>query len=457
MMITKNGFLRWPLLIAAMFSALPAMADTSSDDTPWTRRMADATDLFGVKLDGKAVTSTGTGFNPKGFDTFAPFQDNQQNMVQAYGATEVGVGCNGLNLGTVLDGQIAQYGAMVEQFISDAPALAIMYLAYSQPTVKAVIDELNVVGQFGLDLSNMTCSGVRQLADKSYEEKKQVLAEADCTTEAGYKSSECMAGEGLTGSLIKGAQEMKAKATSRAGALMGTVSNATGGLVGVKGSSNGTGGTGGQDGAAGNGNALTPTKHCSGVSTEGTTALLLAASEMSCDDIKDYGGLLPSYSTEEGATTVTPRTETIEVVAKKMTKEYVDLYKDVYRSSAKNFQDSDAYKQLVNRAEIVITDNEFKFMRTLASSNPAVFENTQRNLASLATLKELETLVAKLELGVLTGLSNQAESELISNDVIKRYHLSAEALRKELEIMKARINADRERNDLLQATYRSVR
>ena len=456
MMFAKNGFLRWPLLIATLACALPALAETDTDDTPWTRRMADATDLFGVKLDGKAVTSTGTGFNPKGFDTFAPFQDNQQNMVQAYGATEVGVGCNGLNLGTVLDGQIAQYGAMVEQFISDAPALAIMYLAYSQPTVKAVIDELNVVGQFGLDLSNMTCSGVRQLADKSYEEKKQVLAEADCTTEAGYKSSECMAGEGLTGSLIKGAQEMKAKATSRAGALMGTVSNATGGLVGVKGSSSSTGGSNGAGGTGGSG-ALTPTKHCSGVSTEGTTALLLAASEMSCDDIKDYGGLLPSYSTDEGATTVTPRTETIEVVAKEMTKDYVNLYKGVYASSASSFQETDAYKELVNRADIVITDNEFKFMRTLASSNPAVFENTQRNLASLATLKELETLVAKLELGVLTGLSNQAESELISSDVVKRYHLSAEALRKELEIMKARINSDRERNDLLQATYRSVR
>lgn len=418
--------------------------------------MADVPDLFGAKLEGKAINATGAGFSPRGFDTFTPFQDNQQNLIQAYGATEVGVGCNGLNLGTVIDGQIGQYAAMVEQFISDAPSLAIMYLAYSQPTVKSVIDQLNMVGQFGLDMSNMTCSGVRQLADKAYEEKKQTLAEADCTTEMGYKSAECMAGDGLTGSLIKGAQEMKSKASARASALMGTVSGATGGLIGVKGS--GTNGSGGTTGGSGSGStALQTAKNCSGVSPEGTTALLLAASELGCEDIKDYGGLLPSYSTEEGATTVTPRKETLETVSKKMTRDYVELYKGVYASKLNNYQETDEYKELVNRAEIVISENEFKFMRQLASANAPMFENTQRNLATLGMMKELEALVAKLELGVLTGLSNQADSELISPDMINRYHLSAQALRKEYEILKNRINADIERNELLQATYRSIR
>lgn len=160
----------------------------------------------------------------------------------------MGVGCDGLNLGTVLDGQIGQYGDMVEQFIQNAPALAIMYLAYSQPTVKSVIDELNAVGQFGLDLSNLTCSGVRQRADKAYEENMQVMAEADCTVEEGYKSAKCMSGDGITSSLITRMKDTKNTITSRATSLMNGVSGMTGGLVGVKGGGSSSGSSSGSSG-----------------------------------------------------------------------------------------------------------------------------------------------------------------------------------------------------------------
>lgn len=452
MLIQKPVFLRCALAMSlCLLPHAQALAEVNSDDSPWDRRMEDVTDLFGVRIDGKAVNATGAGYNPKGFDTFTPFQQNQQNIVGAYGATEVGVGCNGLNLGTVLDGQIGQYTEMIEQFISDAPSLAIMYLAYSQPTVKAVIDQLNMVGQFGLDMSNLTCSGVRQLADKAYDEKKQTVAEADCTVDKGFKSTECMAGEGLTGSLIKGAEEMKQKASARAGTLMGTVSSATGGLISVK-----TGGAG-TEGSAPGSSSPTPSRNCSGNSSEGTTALLLAASELGCDDIKEYSGLLPSYSTEGSAPTVVPRQETLEAVSKRMTEDFVRIYNGVYASDAVTYQESEPFKELVNRAGIVITENEFKFMRELSRANPAMFANTQRNLATLAMMKEMEELVGKLELGILTGLSNQVDNELISSDMISRYHLSAQALRKEYEILKNKINADIERNELLQATYRSVR
>nr|WP_012806000.1 hypothetical protein [Pseudomonas putida]ACU65284.1 hypothetical protein pQBR0197 [Pseudomonas putida] len=127
------------LSLAAAFTTANAAdesANTDGSDSPWSRRMDDVTGLFGAKLSGSAVNKAGRGGSGS-FDTFTPFQDKQQFIVGAYGATQVGVGCDGLNLGTVLDGQIGQYGDMVEQFIQNAPALAIMYLAYSQPTVKS--------------------------------------------------------------------------------------------------------------------------------------------------------------------------------------------------------------------------------------------------------------------------------------------------------------------------------
>lgn len=444
---------------------------TETKDSPWDLRMSDVTGLFGTRINGSAVNNAKAGVNYSS-DTFTPFQDNGSKIVGAYGATEVGVGCNGMNLGGVIDGQIGQYAGMIEQFIQQAPSLTIMYLAYSQPTVKSVIDQLNTVGQFGLDLSNLTCSGVRQKADLAYEQKKQELAEADCTAEAGYKSTECMTGEGITGSLIKQAGEMKDKVSNRAKSLMGSVSSATGGLIGVKGSgssnSGGTGtgsggsGTGGSgsggtgSGSGGNSNNLA-NKSCSGADTEGTRALVLASSELGCSDIKKYAGLIPSYSSQDGATTVEPRTTNLESLSKEMTTEYMDLYHGVYSEDRKNFQNSKSFKDLVNRADIVITDTEYQLMRGLAKNNPALFASTQRNLATLAMMKELDSVISKIEIGVTTGVANQPDGQLLSPDNVTRTNMSVEGLRKEYNALQAKIIHDQERTRLLQSTLEATK
>lgn len=442
-----------------------------SGDSPWDKRMGDVTGLFGTRIKGSAVNDAkaGVGYSS---DTFTPFQTNQSKLVGAYGSTEVGVGCNGLNLGTVIDGQIGQYAGMVEQFIQQAPSLAIMYLAYSQPTVKSVIDQLNTVGQFGLDMSNLTCSGVRQKADLAYEQKKQEMAEADCTAEAGYKSTECMTGEGITGSLIKTASEMKSKVSDRAKSLMGSVSSATGGLIGVKGgggssggsgsgsSGGGTGssgsGVGGIGGGSGGGSSIA-SKSCVNPNTEGTRALVLAASELGCDDIKKYSGLIPSYSSQEGATTVEPRTTNLETLSREMTTEYMDIYHGIYGQDRKDFQQSKEFKDLVNKADIVVTDSEYTLMRGLAKNNPALFASTQRNLATLAMMKELDGVISKIEIGVSTGVANQADIQLLSPDNVARTSMSVEGLRKEYGALKAKIEHDKERNQFLQSTVESIR
>lgn len=460
------------LSLTGAFSTAYAVEDTSNadgSDSPWSRRMDDVTGLFGAKLSGRAVNKAGRGGSAS-FDTFTPFQDKQQFIVGAYGATQVGVGCDGLNLGTVLDGQIGQYGDMVEQFIQNAPALAIMYLAYSQPTVKSVIDELNSVGQFGLDLSNLTCSGVRQRADKAYEENMQVMAEADCTVEEGYKSAKCMSGDGITSSLITRMKDTKNTISSRATSLMNGVSGMSGGLVGVKGggtggpSSGGSSGSGTSGGGSGIGsgsgsggtNAGVPTKSCGIKAADGKTALVLAASELGCEDIKKYAGLLPSYSTEEDAKTVTPRTITLEEEAKKLTEEYLNLYSNVYQADPKTFENSEAYKELVNRAGVVVTEPEFLFMRQLGQKNPAMFAQSQRNLATLAMMKELDELISKLEMGVMTGLSNQPDEQTFTDSDTVRYNLALTSLRKEYEMLANKIKHDQERNKLIMDTAKAV-
>lgn len=430
-----------------MAASLDTVADGS--DSPWDRRMNDVTGLFGESVKGSAVNDANKG-GSFSFDTFTPFQDQRTGVVNGYGATEVGVGCNGLNLSTVLDGQMGQYQQMVEQFIQNAPALAIMYLAYSQPTIKSVIDQLNGVGQFGLDLSNMTCSGVRSLADKAYDEKKQTLAEADCTVDEGYKSSKCMAGEGLTGSLLTQMGEFKQKTSDRANAMMGKVSNATGGLVGwnssVSGGTNKGAGTGSGIGSTGTATASVSGKSCSNDPQDGSAGLVLAASELGCDDIKKYGGLIPSYGFNKDAASVTPRTENIENLSKTLTTEYMNLYKSVYSADASSFKETQAYKDLVSRADIVVSENEHQYMRNLARSSPAMFISTERQLSTLGMMKELDDVISKIEIGVSSGIANQPDNVILSDEVISRTKTSVAGLRQQYIALQARIQHDQERN-----------
>lgn len=420
------------------------VSSTDDSDTPWGRRMEDVTGLFGYGVSGRA--GSGSDISSTAFDTFTPWQNKQFTAVNGYGATQVGVGCTGLSLGTVLDGQVGQYQEMVQEFIQNAPTMAIMYLAYSQPTVKSVIDELNTVGQFGLDLSNMTCSGVRTIADKAHDENIQQRAEAECTAEAGYKSTECMSGDGLGSSIRNVIREGKEKFTSRTGALMSGVSSATGGLIG----------TGTNNGVPGSPGGKPPTKSCSGVDLEGTTSALLASSEMSCTDIKKYNGLIPSYSMKEEGLFVTPRTVTLEGISRNITNDYMRMYSEVISAENNKYMNTNAYKEMVNRADIIVTPDEHRFLRDLAKRLPDQYQGIQRSLATTSALKEIEIIISKLEVGVYTGLANQPDREMISETVANQYSVALKSLRNELKALNTRIKYDQQRRSIIQGAIQKV-
>lgn len=436
-------------------------ANSSDSESPWTRRFDDVTGLFGVKVDGRATNEA--GMNEGGsFNTFQPWTDDQFEAVGAYANTQVGFGCEGMNLGGIIDGQMGQYAGMIEEFISQAPALAVMYLAYSQPVVKAVIDEMNIVGQFGLDMSNMTCSGVRNLADKSHEEKKQAIAEADCTANAGFKDPACSTGDGIQASLMSTMRAAKQTVSSRTSSLMGKVSGATGGFIKSKGSANGGTSGGSTSGGASNGGASDPSgnlvgKNCSDIDVDaGTTPMILGASELDCKDIKKYSRLIPSYVIEEGAEAVTPRQVSVEDMSKEITNEHMDLLKNIYESDWKTFTASESYKDLVNRADIVVSKQELLFMQELARKNPAAAVRAQRQMATLSMMKELEIIISKIEIGVESGISNQIDGEHLSDRAIDQYGASLRVLRLEYDLLQAKIKADQQRTATLNGLARAM-
>jgi hypothetical protein len=425
-------------------------ADDQSN-SPWTMSMENVTTFGGRVVRGDSTLLDGKNF--QSFDAYAPYFPDKTTALGGYGSSKVSVGCDGINLGGVIDGQLAQYQQMVEQFIQNAPALAIMYLAYSQPTVKAVIDELNGVSQFGLDLTNMSCSGVRAIADKSAEDKAQAMAEARCTAEAGFKDPNCMADDGLLESVTQVMKDTKQTVTDRSSQYLGKVSSATGGLVSFR-----TGNTSGNSGANPNNPGAGPTNDyrqvaCDRIDSEGLRTLILAASGIPCEDIENYGALLPDYQiSENGESGVIPRTLTLRKLASDLVVKHEGWVNQVMGTEESEFVNSDAYKAIYNRTGVAITIQQHRKINQFMKTNPSVGLAMIRNISQLIALKDLYFIVNNLEVAVLTGIQNQPDDELLSTLRKKQYAHAIETLKAELSNLTEEINLDLKRNDIIKTT-----
>lgn len=456
------------LAVAGLLAASPTFAatggsnvSTTTDTTikdpyagdqansPWTQSMENVTTFGGRVVRGGATMVNGAA---KGFDTYTPYFPDKTTALSGYGSSKVSVGCDGINLGGVIDGQLAQYQQMVEAFIQNAPSLAIMYLAYSQPTIKSVIDELNNVGQFGLDLTNLSCSGVRAIADKSAEEKAQAMAEARCTAEAGYKDPECMSDDGLLSSVASVMKDTKNTITERSSVYLGKVSGATGGLVSFKtglngssSSSTGSSGTGSSPATSG-----VRTVACTKISSEGLRTMLLASSGIPCDDIENYGPLLPDYKiSENGESGVIPRTLTLRKLASDLVVSYEGWINEVMGAEEAEFVNTDGFKAIYNRTGVAVSVPQHRKINLLMKENPAQGLVTIRNLSQLIALKDLTLIVNNLEVAVLTGIQNQSDDEVLSDLRKKQYVHAIDSLKTELANLTSEVNMDLKRNEIL--------
>lgn len=442
-------------LYGSALASETTIEDPYKDDeanSPWTQTMQEVTTLGGRVVRGDVTALSGKPY--QGFDAYTPYSQDRTELVEGYGSTEVGAGCDGINLGGIVEGQLSQYSTMIESFIQEAPALAIMYLAYSQPTVKAVIDELNMVGQFGIDLSNMTCSGVRAMADKAAEEKVQATAEAQCTAEAGFKDPECMSDDGLLSNVSEIMKSTKAKVNDRAGTFLGKTSDATGGLIRFKGGVNKDAVTSGVD-AEGNAipgstETLSRAESCSGIDTDGLRALLLGSSGMACDDIKKYAGLLPDYTIDdEGISGVVPRSLTVRKLAGDLVKQHEIWLEDLLNVSEEDYPSSEGFKAIFNRTNIAISKMQYRKLKLSIKENTPQGIGMLRNLAQLIALKDLNAIVGALEVAILVGIQNQPDDGLLPEFRSAQFLKGIDTLKSEVKSMNDEIAYDIKRSNLL--------
>lgn len=424
----------------------PYANDQSS--SPWTMSMENVTTFGGRVVRGASSLTEGNNL-----DSYTPYFPDKTTALSGYGSSKVSVGCDGINLGGVIDGQLSQYQQMVEQFIQQAPALAVMFLAYSQPTVKAVIDELNGVSQFGLDLTNLSCSGVRAIADKAAEEKAQAMAEARCTAEAGFKDPDCMSDDGLLSNVTKVMKDTKKTVTERSEQYLGKVTKATGGLVSFN---TGNGTAPGTPGSAGNGGTQTDngvrTTACTRIESKGLRTMILASSGIPCEDIENYSSLLPDYQiSENGESGVVPRTLTLRKLASDLVVRYEGWINDVAGTSESEFINTDGFKAIYNRTSVAISAQQHRKINQLMKTNPAQGLAMIRNLSQLIALKDLSSIVSNLEVAVLTGIQNQSDDQVLPALRKQQFIHSIESLNAELSSLTEEVNLDLKRNDILKA------
>jgi hypothetical protein len=423
-------------------------ADNQSN-SPWTMSMENVQTFGGRVVRGAATLTEGASI-----DSYTPYFPDKTTALSGYGSSKVSVGCDGINLGGVIDGQLSQYQQMVEQFIQQAPALAVMYLAYSQPTVKAVIDELNGVSQFGLDLTNASCSGVRAIADKAAEEKAQAMAEARCTADAGYKDPECMSDDGLLSSVTKVMKDTKNTVTQRADQYLGKVTNATGGLVSFntgKSSNSGTNESN-RTGSTISNNGVRA-KACSNIDSKGLRTMLLASSGIPCEDIENYAALLPDYQiSDNGESGVIPRTLTLRKLASDLVVHYEGWINEIAAAKEADFINTDGFKAIYNRTSVAISVQQHRKMNLLMKNNPAQGLAMIRSLSQLIALKDLNFIVSNLEVAVLTGIQNQSDDQVLPQLRKQQYVHAVDSLKAELANLTEEVNMDLKRNEILKAS-----
>jgi hypothetical protein len=169
---------------------------------------------------------------------------------------------------------------------------------------------------------------------------------------------------------------------------------------------------------------------------------------MGCSDIKNYAGLLPNYETDDDVQGVIPRKITLLDVSKKLSTQYYVWILDVISAPEDRFNQSEGFKAIVNRIGTVITDEEHRRLSRMSKEQPAEYIAMARNMATIASVKDMTGIVNRLEVGVMTGIQNQPTNEYLTDRQIDQYRLAISTLRSELKSISDQIELDKTRTSL---------
>jgi hypothetical protein len=252
-------------------------------------------------------------------------------------------------------------------------------------------------------------------------------------------------------------KDTKQTVTERSSQYLGKVSSATGGLVQFNSGLNGNNST--ANGSTGSSSGSNPSSNgvrliaCNSIDSEGLRTMILAASGIPCDDIKNYGPLLPDYKiSDNGESAVIPRTLTLRKLAADLVVKYEGWLNDVMGAEEADFINTDGFMAIYNRTSVAITVMQHRKINQLMKTNPAQGLAMIRNMAQLIALKDMTFIVNNLQIAVLTGIQNQPDDEVLSDLRKNQYVHAVETLSAELDNLTQEVNLDLKRNDIVKSS-----
>lgn len=121
---------------------------------------------------------------------------------------------------------------------------------------------------------------------------------------------------------------------------------------------------------------------------------------------------------------------------------------DLIAAPEDKFNQSEGFKALVNRIGTVITDEDHRKLSRMSKDQPTDYIAVARNMATLAAVKDMTGIVNRLEVGVMTGIQNQANQEYVTDRQIDQYKMAITTLRSELQSISDQIEIDKSRSSL---------
>jgi hypothetical protein len=468
--------------LATMSLVLFLHSNQSLAQTPWENNLQVLRDST-INVGGNTTSRVGSGNNPLSggstFSAFPPLSPKRESLLSTRGSANVSLGCDGINLSTILASRLDEYQKVIEGLVDEAPSFLILWMAYSQPTLASILDQLNIEFGAGLDLATFSCSNAKKFAETNPFDFGGAFGKDGCIGENGGNNSECVGdnAEHTTEAMEKKISDIKEKiapALEKLKSAAGTVGITT------------SGGSGSSLG--GNSIALSPIKVDSdcykeleqGEASINFTDLTLLMGQIDCYQHKTYAGLLPVFEINkeklDSGVVATQREHSLAEIYYDKSYEYYALIhavvidsavivdeegknaKNVKKGSTSNSvlaKDAGEAKALIEAKTRMIFEPYIVelLQKALGKNDADRYTRARSQLASQFAYAEVATGVTSLKTSALNGIAivqqqrdlpenaafeltnvlNNLENELAEVEMLK--NISAEIIETQLNIL----------------------
>lgn len=332
--------------------------------------------------------------------------------------------CSGVSLQGSLESMIANYQAMAGQTVANAPAIAINYLAYSRPTMYALVQNLKESFEMNLGASNTACQIARSAGKKNWSDNPDQQRAEDCFNENGGLAPSCVGTkpEQYVSSFLDKKREWSDRIQEAIDGMNDFLST-----------------------------------DCESLDAEEPTLLsyVLAKGPNQCKDVSSAKDILIDLSIdpEKGEMTPIPPEKTFTAELKDRAVNYKDLLTTIAGEDTASLDQSAAFQDLSETNRVRFSYSDQRLLQQMKQQDPRKFEVFVQRMASLYAINDLEDLAYRLKIGLRQGALNSNSAE-IGNSNAEHIRKQADDLLEYTASQRKRLENQQMEADFLRQGYK---